>query len=63
MSVARETVNPLPGDLQILISVFDNFLDLGLLPRQLGMAQHAFPNGWNACGCAGVGANMAVYTA
>jgi hypothetical protein len=55
-----EPIYTLPGDLNLLICVFDNLLHLGPFPRQLGVAQHAFGYGRNTGGRPNVGASMAI---
>lgn len=44
----------------MLISVFDDFLDFGILPGQFSVAQHAFVDRWDAGCSAIIGAAMTV---
>jgi len=37
MRIGREAINPLPRNLDLLVRVFDNLLDLGLVRRKLRM--------------------------
>src|SRR5438270_8199726 len=62
MSIRSEAVHPHPGDLDILVSVINHFVDFRLLPRQLGVTEHAFSDGRNARDGASVGPNMAIDT-
>src|SRR5256714_15247861 len=60
MSFGREAVDPCPRNLDVLVSVSNNFLHLRFFLHHLGVTEHAFSDGWNAGGVAVVGANMAV---
>src|ERR1700719_2927858 len=62
MSFQRKTVYPLPRNLQVLISIFNDFLYFRFFPRQLCMTQHAFTNGWNPGFSARIRAHMTVET-
>ena len=62
MSIRREAIHPHPRNLNILVSVSNDFLHAGLFLRQLGVAEHTFSDGWNASGIASVGSDMAVNT-
>jgi hypothetical protein len=60
MSVARKTVDALPGNLHVLISVFDDFLDFRFFPRQPCVTQHTFPDRRNASSSTCIRANMTI---
>jgi hypothetical protein len=62
VSTRREPVHPHPRDLNVLVSVSDDFLHFWTLLPQLGVTQHAFSNRRNAGGIASIGSNMAVDT-
>ncbi len=62
MSIRREAIDAYPRDLDVLVGVFNHFLDFRFLPRQLGVTEHAFSDGWNTGSGAMVGPNMAIDT-
>lgn len=62
MRVFREAVNALPGNLLLLICIFNHLFHSRLLQGQFGMAQHAFRNRRNAGFGSNVGAAVAVNT-
>jgi len=53
-SLFRKSVHSLPGNLATIVGVGDDLLDFRLFRADLGMAQHAFLNGGNGGGRAGV---------
>lgn len=62
MSFGRKTVDPYPGDLNVLICISNNFLNLWPFLEELCVAQHAFSDRGNA-GCSTmISANMAIKT-
>ena len=62
MSVRREAVHAYPRDLQVLVSVSNDFLDSWFFLCQLGVGEHAFSDRWNAGAFADVCADMTIDT-
>lgn len=62
MGARRKAIHAYPGNLNFPFSVIADLLNFRFIPRQFGMAEHAFSDRGNAGAVADVCADMAIDT-